>query len=131
MLAMSMVNCALAAIGMTQMASARPINRNLMLVPAPDAEIRDELPRTASQETAPDSIGLRSNTQEEPLFRLETTECPSRDQSEQEQRDGWADQQNQDCKQITGALEAALYPVDDQIDDPPHDPRGREKQPHA
>jgi len=63
------------------------------------------------------------------LVWLESAKRPSRNKSEQQKGYGRADQQDRDRKQVAGAVESAPDSIKNQIDDPPHDPRGGQQQP--
>src|SRR5690242_21869972 len=65
------------------------------------------------------------------LFRLEAAKRPAGEQSEQQKSNRRAKQQNRDRQEFLRALEPAAYAIEDQVDDPPHDPCGGYQQPDA
>jgi len=63
------------------------------------------------------------------LVWLESAKRPPRYEAEQQKGYGRPDQQDRYRKQVTGAVESAPDSIKNQIDDPPHDPRGGQQQP--
>jgi len=73
--------------------------------------------------SGPDSIDA--------LFRLEPANRPSCNQSEQQKRNRWPNQENRYCEEVTRTLKSGPYPINNQIDHPPHNPCGGQQQPDA